>query len=173
MVKTLHKYKYIHKLFVRTAEVPVHKFSNCIATQSISTVRQKPQHEFRLITAHLHVHTNMYICICTHFEIRAVGTRAGDTSNERLQGANENYNEMHFTVTTVFHFLNQIRSELCTVLCALHLNFEMNIFAENPVHRNVYVSQKTTKIAVTNYTSNLKCEHLFMRSSANAKKYVF
>lgn len=92
MVKTLHKYKYIHKLFVRTAEVPVHKFSNCIATQSISTVRQKPQHEFRLITAHLHVHTNMYICICTHFEIRAVGTRVGDTSNERLQGANVNYN---------------------------------------------------------------------------------
>lgn len=98
VVKTLHKYKYIHKLFVRTAEVPVHKFSNCIATQSISPVRQKPQHEFRLITAHVHI--NMYICIYTHFEIRAVGTRAGDTSNERLQGANENYNEMHFTVTS-------------------------------------------------------------------------
>lgn len=61
VVKTLHKYKHIHKLFVRTAEVAVHKFSNCIATQSISTVRQKPQHEFRLITAHVHINLYMYL----------------------------------------------------------------------------------------------------------------
>lgn len=128
----------------------------------------------------------MSMFLYENFEIHAVVATASDTSNEVMQGAcvkkyfcrkPRSPSLLLWIFPSLWMQLNFLISFFASLLIFQSIFFHMHEFgdiAENPVHKceNARVqSTQTTTVPVTNYTSNLECEHLFMRSSINAKKY--